>query len=174
MLTHGGDALGDMCRAQPPAEYGSRAMVEVVFPSAYRFLKDDVTRVLGVDVCGLLWPDAVAAACPELRATVGWGRPHNSQLVLRNPTLLPLQAAGLVVGLAGALALLARRSPSSRGAWACAFAWFAAMNATSVMVRSLCRMQTPASVLSCASACIHPAGAHTRVCATKIAHAPLP
>jgi hypothetical protein len=135
-----------MCTVKPPAVFASRDMVKVVFPSAYRWLNEDVASALGLDVCGLLWPDAVAAACPELRSTFTVG---NSELVLRNPTLLPLQAAGLVVGITGALALLARRSrrlhPASTGAagrgdasscasWACAFAWFAAMNATSVMV----------------------------------------
>ena len=143
MSQHAGWTPADLCDPAPGAAIGSRAMVELVFPSAFRLLRED----FGVDVAEALWPAWVVHQCPELRATIlWWGTP----VVVRNPTLLPVQAAGFLVGTVGAFVLLVVQ----RGAlgtsdwsqslcWSFALAWFAVMNATSVWAHAIFEPKTP-------------------------------
>jgi hypothetical protein len=132
----------DLCAAHPAgAAIGSRAMVELVFPSAFRLLRED----LGVDVAEALWPAWAVGRCPELRATIVW---RGAPVVVRNPTLLPVQAAGFLIGAVGALVLLARHrgGPSAWSqslCWSFALAWFAVMNATSVWAHAIFEPRTP-------------------------------
>jgi hypothetical protein len=157
----------DLCTTDPRAVFGSRAMVELVFPSAFRLLKLD----LGVDLAGVLWPDWAVVSCPELRASLSWG---GTEFVVRNPTLLPVQMAGFIIGIVGALVLAGRRCParlrddalrleawSYSLCWSLALAWFAAMNATSILAHAVFEPKTASHefwlasdvVATCLSSC---------------------
>ena len=95
-----------LCTENPSEIFSSRAMIEVVFPSLYRHLKVHAPRLIGIDVCEILWPAWAARQCPELRSKLSFGK---ETYVVRNPTLLPLQAMGFMVGFVGAILLLNSR-----------------------------------------------------------------
>jgi len=52
----------DLCTLQPRETYGSRAMIELVFPSLYELL-----TVHFASMCALLLPDWAVRECPEVR-----------------------------------------------------------------------------------------------------------
>ena len=135
----------DMCTTDPRAVFGSRSMVELVFPSAFRLLNR-------FHLSGVLWPDWAVVSCPELRASLSWG---GTEFVVRNPTLLPVQMTGFIIGIVGALSLAGRRCParpcddalgpeawSYSLCWSLAMAWFAAMNATSILAHAVFEPKT--------------------------------
>uniref|UniRef100_A0A7S4SFS6 Uncharacterized protein n=1 Tax=Ditylum brightwellii TaxID=49249 RepID=A0A7S4SFS6_9STRA len=150
------------------------------FPDLHKFVQGRITPAIGIDVMKIIYPPWLAEQCPELRYMYTlneWrnkGAGHNytageiTSITLRNPTLIPMQILGILVGFTGALWLLLRtkNAPSENNSkskdvskttttitqaehwtqklyWPMSFFWFAMMNATSFFAHSIFEPHSP-------------------------------
>eukprot|EP00960_Hanusia_phi_P048259 758840-Hanusia_phi.AAC.2 len=135
----------DMCYDPHHKDFSSLDMLKLIFPTSYSMLSTHISSLLGVSVTDLLFPPWTIQQCPEIR----WEfiLQEEQKLYVRNPTLLAIQLFGIVVGTFGAYHWYrGRRREEREGSawclswhWMFSFLWFAAMNASSVMVRRVCR-----------------------------------
>eukprot|EP00961_Rhodomonas_salina_P203036 2739337-Rhodomonas_salina.3 len=164
-LSLGGESLPLFARESLALEkehfnYSAIHVVSLVFPDIHRFINDHVSRTIGFDIFGALFPPWTAEQCPELRYTKSLGGLETvfgtNTVTLRNPTLIPAQFLGIAVGLVGAVMLL-RSAPaifpggkpehtqqwSHALYWPMALFWFAMMNTTSIAAHSVFEPHTP-------------------------------
>ncbi len=125
----------EMCAAVEPS-------VLVDIPPLVARLASSATAVLAASSSAATSAVAAAAAAAENTGSTG----ATMQVLLRNPTLLPIQLTGIALGLVGWFAF--RQRAEERVDWsrqframrslAWAFLFFAAMNATSIGAHNLC------------------------------------
>ncbi|EKX40105.1 hypothetical protein GUITHDRAFT_154241 [Guillardia theta CCMP2712] len=145
--------VSDMCDDLHHRDFSSLDMLKLIFPSTYSFLSHQVPYLLGISVIDRLFPPWTVRQCPEIRWEVEL--PEERRLYLRNPTLILIQLSGILVGIVGALhwfhgsrrrrELVAQTSTWCLSwSWMFSFLWFAAMNASSVLVHSFFEPISPA------------------------------